>query len=106
MKVIIKCPNANGYYETPNGCYYFYRTAKVKDVDVATRKYVLGKVSELKDSCEDGDPSLDDDTVRSFYDTNIKEEVKNYKTVLKKMDVSVNYPPPKGSGLLLNGSPD
>ena len=85
MKVVIRCANAYGYYETPNGCYYFYRTAEVKDIDVATGKYVLGKVSELTDSCEDGDPMFDDDTLKSFYDVNIKEEVKNYKTVLKKM---------------------
>jgi len=84
MKVVIRCANANGYYETPNGCYYFYRTAEVKDIDIATGKYVLGKVSELKDSCENGDPIFDNDTLRSFYDVNIKEEVKNYKTILKK----------------------
>ena len=85
MKVVIRCANPSGYYETPNGCYYFFRTAEVKDVDIATGKYVLGKVSELKDSCEDGDLEFDDDTVRSFYDFNIKEEVKNYKTILKKI---------------------
>lgn len=84
MKVVIRCANANGYYETPNGCYYFYRTAEVKDIDVATAKYVLGKVSELKDSCENGDPIFDDDTLKSFHDVNIKEYVKNYKTILKK----------------------
>lgn len=76
MKVVIRCANANGYYETPNGCYYFYRTAEVKDIDIATGKCVLGKVSELKDSCKNGDPIFDDDTLRSFYDVNIKEEVK------------------------------
>lgn len=86
MKVVIRCANRYGYYETPNRCYYFYRTAEVKDIDVATGKYVLGKVSELTDSCEDGDATLDTDTVRSFYDVNIKEEVKNYKTVLKKIN--------------------
>lgn len=84
MKVVIRCANANGYYETPNGCYYFYRTAEVKDIDVATGKYVLGKVSELKNSCENGDPIFDDDTLRSFYDVNIKDYVKNYKTIVKK----------------------
>ena len=85
MKVVIRCANANGYYETPNGCYYFYRTAEVKDIDVATGKYILGRVSELKDSCENGDARLDVDTVNSFYDFNIKEYVKNHKTVIKKI---------------------
>ena len=85
MKVVIRCANANGYYWTPNGCYYFYRIAEVKDIDIATGKYVLGKVSELKDSCENGDAMLDIDTVNSFYDVNIKENVKNYKTVVKKI---------------------
>ena len=85
MKVVIRCANANGYYETPNGCYFFYRTAEVRDIDITTGKYVLGKVSELKNSCEDGDPRPDADTLRNFYDTGIRYWVKNYKAVLKKI---------------------
>lgn len=88
MKVVIRCANRYGYYETPNGCWYFYRTAEVKDIDIASGKYVLKNVSGLKDSCENGDAQLDPDTVRTIYDFQMKEEVKNYKTIQKKIELA------------------
>lgn len=54
-------------------------------------------------SCKEGSRKTD---ILRLFCNGLKQPIWNNGKSFKREDVDVNYPPPKGGGLLLNGSPD